>query len=139
MFSEAIAEVQNNNRPNPQALQKRFDFALTKKLGIIKLPPPFWMQDPKINPRGEHLFWASLLLLDRTRIDQAIAVLALEMEQRMSSKADRSPGVIDDVVEKLIRELLGQFTDANVRKRFEQDLYQIVPEWQTCKVKEEYE
>jgi len=62
MFSDVFAAIQKNKIPDPSMLQKRFDFAMTKKMGVIKLPPPFWMQDPKINPRADHLFWAALLL-----------------------------------------------------------------------------
>ena len=63
-------------------LRRRLDMAMTKKMGIVRLPPAFWPADPKINPRADHLFWASLLLLDRQRIDLALAVLAAEQAER---------------------------------------------------------
>ena len=58
MFSEMITNLKQGKMPDPVGMAKRFDFALTKKLGIVKLPPAFWMSDPKINPRTDHLFWA---------------------------------------------------------------------------------
>ena len=131
MFSEVIADIQNNNLPDPDALKKRFDFALTKKLGIVKLPPPFWMQDSKINPRADHLFWAALLLRDRKRIDLALSVLLIELEQRTPGKEDKWQGSIDKKARKLVGELLDQFTDERVRNNFEQEICNLFPEWLT--------
>ncbi len=59
---------------------------MTKKLAVIKLPPSFWMQDPKINPRADHLFWAALLLDDRQRAGLALSAMAVEYEERYREK-----------------------------------------------------
>ena len=132
MFSEMIAAVNNNVAPEPISLQKRFDFALTKKLGIVKLPPAFWMQDPKINPRSDHLFWAALLLKDRNRIDMALSVIAVELNEAISPKEDKYRQRVDNKACELVAKLLEQFTDVDMRQEFEQELHELVPEWLEC-------
>jgi len=129
MFSEMIAAVNNNVAPEPISLQKRYDFALTKKLGIVKLPPAFWMQDPKINPRSDHLFWAALLLKDRNRIDMALAVISVELAEAISLKGDGCRQSIENKACELVEELLEQFSDVDVRQQFKQELHELVPEW----------
>lgn len=134
MFSEMLAEIHSNTMPEPGILLKRFDFAMTKKLGIIKLPPPFWMRDPKINPPVEHLFWAGLLLKDRNRIELALSVLAVEIGEKASVKKEIPSSHIDDKARSLVEELLGQFPDAEIRNQFARDLCEVVPEWLDCQV-----
>jgi hypothetical protein len=129
MFSEMIAAIHDNVDPELISLQKRYDFALTKKLGIVKLPPAFWMQDPKINPRSDHLFWAALLLKDRTRIDMALSVIAVELNEAISPKEDKYLQRVDNKACELVAKLLEQFTDVDMRQQLEQDLHELVPEW----------
>ena len=128
MFSDMLAVLQSNRLPDSGTLQKRFDFAMTKKLGILKLPPAYWMQDPKINPRTEDLFWASLLLKDRERIDLALFVMSAE--QAASSRGGREGYRLetDEHAQKLVEELLLQFSDIEIRNQLRQDLSIIVPE-----------
>ena len=83
MFSDLVRDLTCGIMPDSDSLKKRFDAAMIKKMGVVKLPPSYWMQDPKINPRGDHLFWASLLLKDRERIDLAISVFAVELEEKL--------------------------------------------------------
>jgi hypothetical protein len=129
MFSEMIAVLHNNRMPEPDVLQKRYDFAMTKKLGIVKLPSAFWMRDPKINPRSDHLFWAALLLKDRQRVDMALSVIAVELAEPTSMKGDECRQRVDCKARELIAELLEQFSDTGVRQQFEQELRGLVPEW----------
>lgn len=83
MFTEIFAALKQGEIPDLKLLQRRFDLAMTKKLGVVKLPSAFWMQDPKINPRADHLLQAALLLGDRERCDLAMSVLAVEhLEQK---------------------------------------------------------
>ena len=124
-----IAAVNNNVAPESISLQKRFDFALTKKLGIVKLPPAFWMQDPKINPRSDHLFWAALLLKDRNRIDMVLSVIAVELAEAISLKGDKCRQRVENKAYELVEELLEQFSDVDVRQQFKQELHELVPEW----------
>ena len=129
MFSEMITEIHNKGAPEPYALQKRYDFAMTKKLGIVKLPPAFWMQDPKINPRSDHLFWAALILKDRNRIDIALSVIAVELAETTSMKEGDCRQRVDKKARELVEELLEQFSDAAVRQQFIQELHVLIPEW----------
>lgn len=129
MFSEMIAAIHDNEAPEPLMLQKRYDFALTKKIGIVKLPPAFWMQDPKINPRSDHLFWAALLLKDRNRIDMALSVIAVELAEKTSAKGDQYQQKVEDAARELVEELLAQFSNPDVRQQFEQELQILMPEW----------
>jgi len=128
MFSEMLAAIQSNRMPDPGTLRKRFDFAMTKKLGILKLPPAYWMRDPKINPRADHLFWAALLLKDRERIDLSLSVIVAELEETKPSKSGENRVQDDKQAQKLVEELLEQFSDVKVRKQLVQDLRQLVPE-----------
>lgn len=128
MFSDVFAAIQKNKIPDPSMLQKRFDFAMTKKMGVIKLPPPFWMQDPKINPRADHLFWAALLLKDRERIEMAQSVLAEELQEKTCRKSENRGECIQREMNKLIEEFLQQLPDNSFKQEFILDLKTIVPE-----------
>ena len=110
-------------------LQKRYDFAMTKKLGIVKLPPAFWMHDPKINPRSDHLFWAALFLKDRNRIDMALSVIAVELAETTSVKGNDCRQRVDDKARELVEELLEQFSDVGVRQELVLELRMLIPEW----------
>jgi len=129
MFSEMITSVQNNKLPDPVMLRNRFEFALTKKLGIVKLPPAFWMRDPKINPPSAHLFWAALLLKDRHRIDMALSVIAVELAENSSLGAVECGRKVEEEAKELVRELLDRFPDQDIRQRFAAELKEIVAEW----------
>lgn len=114
--------------PDPEVLRKRFDFAMVKKLGVIKLPPPFWMQDPKINPRADHLFWAALLLKDPGRIGMAMSIVTEELQEKNYRKSLQKDDCITSEIRKMIEELLQQFSDPEVRKKFIQELRKVAPD-----------
>lgn len=89
MFAEIFYDLESGNLPDVDLLGRRFDAAMTKKLGVVKLPPAFWMQDPKINPRTDHLLWVALLLNDASRLGLAFSALAVEHEE---GQKKREPG-----------------------------------------------
>ena len=128
MFAEMVAELARGRLPDKSRLRQRFDMAMTKKMGILRLPPAFWMDDPKINPRAEHLFWASLLLLDRERVDLALGVLAAEQAERGRSAVPNQEELAGRVRE-LLRHLLVVIGDEHLRASFRHGLERIVPEW----------
>ena len=95
MFTEILNDLERGKVPDLHLLGRRFDLAMTKKLGVIKLPPAFWMQDPKINPRSDHLLLAALLLGDRERWDLALSALAVEIaEKNPDQSLDAAAGKI---------------------------------------------
>jgi len=100
MFTQIFAALEQGEVADPELLQRRFDLAMTKKLGVVKLPPAFWMRDPKINPRADHLLQAALLLGDRERCDLAVSVLAVENAEQKNVLA------LDQVVRKIVVDLI---------------------------------
>lgn len=129
MFTDMIADLNKGAMPDPASLKTRFDFALTKKTGVVKLPSAFWMRDPKINPRSDHLLWAALLLLDRSRIDLALAVIEEEHREVVRTKGNRSEYAMEHMVEAAIARLLLQVPDRERRRKLEDSLRKVVPEW----------
>lgn len=86
MFTQIFTELEQGKPVNHDLLQRRFDLAITKKFGVIKLPPAFWMQDSKINPRADHLLQAALLLGDRERYGLAVSALAVEIAEKSNGQ-----------------------------------------------------
>lgn len=82
MFTEIFSALEQGHLQDLENLARRFDVAMTKKLGVVKLPPSFWMQDPKINPRSEHLLQVALLLGDADRCGLAVSALAVEVAEK---------------------------------------------------------
>ncbi len=82
MFADMMAELARGEEPDPDRLRGRFRAALTKKLAVVRLPPCFWMNDPKINPRSDHLLWAALLLDDRQGVELVASAIAVELAER---------------------------------------------------------
>jgi len=95
MFTAIFAALEQGQAPDFELLRRRFDLAMTKKLGVVQLPPTFWMQDSKINPRADHLLQVALLLGDRERCELAVSVLAVEIsEQKTGPPLEAAVGEI---------------------------------------------
>jgi len=129
MFSGMVHELVSGRKPESGLLEKRFDAAMTKKLGIVKLPPAFWMRDPKINPRADHLFWASLLIGDRQRVDLAISVIAAELEVNSRGKKINLQRELVSTVQVLVGNLLDTMSDTVLRRELEYGIHGILPEF----------
>jgi hypothetical protein len=128
MFSEMVNELAHGRMPEIASLCRRFDMAITKKMGVLRLPAPFWMDDPKINPRADHLFWASLLLLDQERMELARAVLVaeeFERQGRIAQERRTNP----ERARELLGSLLDLIGDAGLRQEFAQSLQGVAPVW----------
>lgn len=106
MFSEMIDTLGRGELPEPGLLRKRFDLAMTKKLGVVKLPSCFWMADPKINPRADHLLWAALLLKSRDCVDLAVSALAAELSGRPGKTSEPFDILLRRGVESMLAGLL---------------------------------
>ena len=99
MFTQIFAALERGEAPDLELLQRHFDLAMTKKLGVVKLPPAFWMQDSKINPRADHLLQAALLLGDRERCDLAVSVLAVETAEQKTDQTLKQ--IVQGIIESL--------------------------------------
>lgn len=106
MFTEMLTGLEKGVLPDSVLLRKRFDVAMTKKLGVVKLPPAFWMQDPKINPRADHLLWAALLLGNRDCVEMARTVIAAELAEQKTNTEGASIDDLDRVVHTCAEQLL---------------------------------
>ena len=126
MFTEMIREIKEGARPEVGLLARRFDAAMTKKLGVVRLPPQFWTQDSKINPRADHLFWAALLIGDRQRVDLAVSVIAAELEARATGSEDMQKE-LGRAVRRLAGALLELVSDAAWHRELEEVLITMVP------------
>ncbi len=123
MFTEFFDEIGRGNTVDPDRLKRLFDIAMTKKLGVVKLPPSFWMQDPKINPRVDHLLWAALLLDDGERLSLAVSALAVEHDEQQKRKQPEERESIGPALDRSMQQLLDLLPEENrqqqemIRKR----------------------
>lgn len=128
MFSEMVANLAKGSLPESSALRQRFDIAVTKKLGVVRLPASFWMDDPKINPRSDHLFWAALLTQDRQRIDLALAVLAAELNETNQAAGGELQKEMTATARGLVVRLFELIGNGEVRRETGKKLERIIPE-----------
>ena len=82
MFSEMVSEIASGIMPDTGLLRKRFDLALTKKLGVVKTPYPLWTADKKINPAAKELLWAAIILEDRDSYLLINSIIAAETAEK---------------------------------------------------------
>ena len=129
MFSEMVADLAKGTLPESTLLRKRFDVALTKKMAVVRLPAAFWMDDSKINPRSDHLFWAALLTFDRQRIDLALAVLAAELNEQRKAAGGGLQQEMETTTHLLIERFFDLIADAKLCREIREKLEQIMPEW----------
>ncbi len=113
MFSEFFDEVGRGNTVDSDRLKRLFDIAMTKKLGVVKLPPSFWMQDPKINPRVDHLLWAALLLDDGERLSLAVSALAVEHDEQQKRKQPEEREPVGRILDRYVQQLLDLLPEEN--------------------------
>lgn len=117
MFTKIFKDIGRGESIAPDHLRRMFDLAMTKKLGVVKLPPSFWMQDAKINPRSDHLLWVALLLEDRERLALAFSALAVEHEEFQRKRAAAERESLAEVFNRLLQELLDLLPEENLQQR----------------------
>ncbi len=103
MFDEMIAALKSGLLPPEADLKKRFDAAVVKKLGILKLPYPFWQSDQKINPAAAHLLWAAILLEDREKFHLVEDIIGLEEAEKARAGGREVTGVENSAAPRIAR------------------------------------
>lgn len=124
MFTDLFQEISRGNMPDPDQLRRLFDIAMTKKLGVVKLPPSFWMQDPKINPRTDHLLWAALLLEDAERLALVFSALAVEHDERQKRRPPEEHVPVGRVLDRYLQQFLALLPEEDTEQQHQ--LLQLV-------------
>jgi hypothetical protein len=106
MFTQIFSDLAGGEPIDAGLLRRRFDVAMIKKLGVVKLPPSFWMQDSKINPRADHLLWVSLLLGDQDRVNLAFSALAVEHDELQQRRTAEEQESMAEVLQRSLQQLL---------------------------------
>lgn len=101
-----IADLKNSRLPEQKSLKKRLEFALTKKLGIIKQPYLLWPGDPKMNPPAQHILWAALITENQAATTLAIDILLQEEHEKQAVKPGSQQAPEEALVQLAIQELL---------------------------------
>ncbi len=117
MFSKILQDLEMNIFPEPKILEKLFHVAIIKKMGVLKLPPSFWMVDPKINPRADHLFWMALFLDNTESLELALSVLATEHSENKIPD-DYNSKNFQMMLQKLTNDLLQRIPNPTSRQLF---------------------
>ncbi len=81
MFAEMVSDLERGIFPDSNMLRGRCHAAVTKKLALIRLPPTYWENDPKRNPRTRHLLWAALLLHDEDLLEVVKGIVLMEQAE----------------------------------------------------------
>ena len=127
MFSQMVEILSGGARPDSRTLRQRFEMAVIKKLGVVRLPPAFRMRDPKVNPRIDHLLWAALLLGDREKVDIVLSIMAIETAEEKKTEPLREH--LEERVKELVDRLAGFSPDPAERRRLLEEFWQLIPEW----------
>jgi hypothetical protein len=122
MFSEMIADLKNGRLPDSQAIKKRLDFAITKKLGIIRQPYLLWPPDPKMNPPATHILWAALITADPSSIELATDILVQEQHEKMAAKKGSDKLDRLDLIQSAIGELMNLLPENSLQTYFQEKI-----------------
>ena len=75
--------------------------ALIKKQGVLQQPPPCWTNDPKINPRADHLLWATVILGSEEDISAAAGLLITELQEKPGDTDADTVGQVLNILKEL--------------------------------------
>lgn len=127
MFTQMVSDLKNGILPETNALRKRFDAALIKKMGVIRTPYSFWPGDTKINPPAKQLLWAAILLQDSEnfKIVEAIITSELEEKQKVKGHTETLPSLTVKV-DQLLQQYLNDFIELASDRTFKNKLQQLV-------------
>lgn len=136
MFDEMIAALKSGRLPPEADLKKRFDAAVVKKLGILKLPYPFWQNDQKINPAAAHLLWAAILLEDREKFHLVEGIINLEEAEKARAGGREATGVENAAATRMTRlceELVRLAPDEPFRRLLAAKISHAAPTAASCR------
>lgn len=127
MFAQMVSDLKNGILPETNALRKRFDAALIKKMGVIRTPYSFWPGDTKINPPAKQLLWVAILLQDSEnfKIVEAIITSELEEKQKVKGHTETIPSLTVKV-DQLLQQYLNEFIELASDRTFKNKLQQLV-------------
>lgn len=127
MFAHMVSDLKNGILPETNALRKRFDAALVKKMGVIRTPYSFWPGDTKINPPAKQLLWAAILLQDGENYKVVEAIISTELEEKMRAKGlHENMESLTAKVQQLLQEYLDEFIQLASDRTFKNKLQQLV-------------
>jgi predicted transcriptional regulator len=127
MFAHMVSDLKNGILPETNALRKRFDAALVKKMGVIRTPYSFWPGDTKINPPSKQLLWAAILLQDGENYKVVEAIISTELEEKMRAKGlHENMESLTAKVQQLLQEYLDEFIQLASDRTFKNKLQQLV-------------
>jgi hypothetical protein len=133
MIDDIITHLKNSQFPPDAALQKWFEIALIKKMGVINLPHLFWHSDKKINPPAKYLLWAAILLEDQGKYCMVEGIIHTETQALTppDSKNFTSDPMAasreQNVIASYINELLGMCQDPAFQNRIAAKIKRVLP------------
>lgn len=122
MFSEMISRLQSGDLLPPTGLRNRLNAAITKKMGVLKMPPAMWPSDPKINPPTEHLLWAAVILNDRDSLQVVEGLAITEAYERRQARGNSERLDTGILIEQLTDKLLALAPNEEARKKLADNL-----------------
>lgn len=112
MFEPMVYALQNGTLPETNLLRKRFETALVKKLGVIRIPYSFWPADKKINPPAKQLLWAAILLHDKENLKVVEAIISTEVGEKQRTTAQpESVQALDARTQEILQAYLHEFLE----------------------------
>lgn len=124
MFTEMINQLQAGKLPDEARLNGLLTAALVKKTAIVKMPPQFWYEDPKMNPLSNHLLWAAIVLGDKEKFFLIEGIL---LEEWMGRGRSGEVMKLEEFIEKQLHELLCLLPDQLVRRQVVKNIKKILP------------
>jgi hypothetical protein len=119
-----IRQLQSGLMPDKLRLDGLVSAALVKKTAIVKLPPQFWYEDPKMNPVSIHLLWACLVLGDKEKFALVEGILS---EEWLARGRTEEVVELELFVEEKLYELLSLITDHRLRRQVVRNIKNTLP------------
>jgi len=118
-----VSDLKLGILPEEYLLRKRFEAAIIKKMGVLRIPYSFWPTDTKINPPAKQLLWAAILLHDIENCKILEAIISTELEEKQWAKGQ--PGDPHDLgikIQILLNDYIKEFIELGPDENFRDDL-----------------